>query len=133
MFETPDFYLLSNGSGTPNVDFAFDGESSIYSLFGSVNYSFLDKYFVTATLRRDESSRFLGDNKSDVFPSFSVGWDLTKESFLADNEFFDRIKFKASWGQLGNQTLPANNPTINISSLNAVSYTHLTLPTICSV
>ena len=77
-----------------------------------------DRYFVTATLRQDESSRFLGDNKSDIFPSFSLGWDITKESFFADNSFFDRIKLKASWGQLGNQTLPANNPTINISNLS---------------
>lgn len=118
LFEDPNFYLLGNGSGAPNVDFAFDGASSLFSIFGSVNYSFADKYFATATLRQDESSRFLGDNKSDIFPSFSVGWDVTKEGFFANSGIFDRIKLKASWGQLGNQTLPANNPTINISNLN---------------
>ena len=118
LFEDPNFYLLGNGSGAPNVDFAFDGASSLFSIFGSVNYSLADKYFVTATLRQDESSRFLGDNKSDIFPSFSVGWDVTQEGFMANSGFFDRIKLKASWGRLGNQTLPANNPTINISNLN---------------
>lgn len=118
LFEDPNFYLLGNGSGAPNVDYAFDGASSLFSIFGSANYTLMDKYFVTATLRRDESSRFVGDNKSDIFPSFSVGWDLTKEAFLQDNGFFNRIKLKGSWGQLGNQTLPANNPTINISNLS---------------
>ncbi len=118
LFETPDFYLLGNGSGAPNVDYAFDGASSLFSVFGSANYNFQDKYFVTATLRRDESSRFVGDNKSDIFPSFSVGWDLTKESFFPQGGFFNRVKLKGSWGQLGNQTLPANNPTINISNLS---------------
>ncbi|MEM9547255.1 MAG: TonB-dependent receptor [Bacteroidota bacterium] len=118
LFEVPEFYLLSNGSGTPNVDYAFEGASSLYSLFASANYNFQEKYYVTATIRRDESSRFSGDNKSDIFPSFSVGWDISKESFFPQGGFFDRVKFKGSWGQLGNQTLPANNPTINISNLN---------------
>lgn len=118
LFESPDFYLLGNGSGTPNVDYAFAGASSLFSVFGSANYNLKDKYFVTATIRRDESSRFLGDNKSDIFPSFSVGWDLTQEDFFPQGGFFDRVKLKGSWGQLGNQTLPANNPTINISNLS---------------
>ena len=118
LFETPDFYLLGNGSGTPNVDYAFEGASSLFSVFGSVNYNLQDKYFVTATVRRDESSRFVGDNKSDIFPSFSVGWDVTQEDFFPKGGFFDRVKLKGSWGQLGNQTLPANNPTINISNLS---------------
>jgi len=118
LFESPDFYLLGNGSGAPNIDYAFDGASSLFSVFGSANYSLMDKYFVTATLRRDESSRFVGDNKSDIFPSFSAGWDVTKEGFMEQGGFFNRIKLKASWGQLGNQTLPANNPTINISNLS---------------
>ena len=118
LFEVPEFYLLGNGSGVPNVDYAFDGASSLFSIFASANYNFKEKYYVTATLRQDESSRFVGDNKSDIFPSFSVGWDLTKEDFFPQGGFFDRIKFKGSWGQLGNQTLPANNPTINISNLS---------------
>ena len=118
LFETPDFYLLGNGSGTPNIDYSFDGASSLFSVFASANYNFQDKYFATATVRRDESSRFVGDNKSDIFPSFSVGWDLTKEGFFPEGGFFDRVKLKGSWGELGNQTLPANNPTINISNLS---------------
>ncbi|MEB8330328.1 TonB-dependent receptor [Flavobacteriaceae bacterium KMM 6897] len=118
LFETPDFYLLQNGSGTPNIDYAYDGATSLFSIFGTANYSFQGKYFATATVRRDESSRFQGDNKSDVFPSFSAGWLLSQEDFFPLGSIVSRLKLKGSWGQLGNQTLPASNPTINISNLN---------------
>ncbi len=118
LFETPDFYLLSNGSGTPTVSFASDATSTLYSLFTTANYSYDRKYFVSATLRRDKSSRFRGDNKSDIFPSFSVGWAMDKEGFFPADGIISRAKLKASYGELGNQTLPANNPTINISNLS---------------
>ncbi len=119
LFETPDFYLLNNGSGTPNVDFSADSANSLYSIFGSATYSFADKYFLTGTLRNDTSSRFLGDNKSDVFPSVSAGWVVSQEDFLADSDgAISYLKLKGSWGLLGNQTLPSNNPTVNISSLS---------------
>ena len=120
LFETPDFYLLSNGSGTPNVDFAYEGGNTLFSIFGTANYSYQGKYFATVTLRNDKSSRFLGDNQSQTFPSFSAGWLLSDEDFFPSDSFISRLKLKASYGQLGNQTLPASNPTINISNLNEV-------------
>ena len=118
LFENPDFYLLSNGSGAPIINYAYDGTSTLYSLFATANYNFSGKYYLSATVRRDKSSRFLGDNKSDVFPSFSAGWVISDENFYPADAFVDRLKLKASWGELGNQTLPADNPTINISNLN---------------
>ncbi|TDT44714.1 TonB-linked SusC/RagA family outer membrane protein [Maribacter spongiicola] len=118
LFETPDFYLLNNGSGIPLVNEAFDSATSLYSLFGSATYSYGDKYFVTGTLRNDTSSRFAGDNKSDTFPSISAGWVVSKEDFISSDSALSWFKLKGSWGQLGNQSLPASNPTINISSLS---------------
>lgn len=118
LFETPEFYLLNNGSGAPIVDFAYDQSSTLYSLFGNVNYNYAGKYYLSATLRRDKSSRFQGDNQSDIFPSFSAGWVISEENFYPEDAFLNRLKLKASWGELGNQTLPADNPTINISNLN---------------
>jgi len=118
VFEDPDFYLLSNGMGAPTVDYANDGYNSLYSIFGNVNYSFRNKYFGTITVRRDESSRFKGDNKSDVFPSFSLGWVMSKENFFNEDGMVTRLKLKASWGKLGNQTLPEDNPTVNIYRLS---------------
>ncbi len=117
-FETPEYYLLSNGGGTPNVSYAYDNASSLFSIFGTINYNYSGKYLLTATVRQDESSRFLGDNKSDVFPSFSGGWVVSNENFWPEDFFLNRLKFKGSWGQLGNQTLPVNNPTSNISVLS---------------
>ena len=58
LFETPDFYLLSNGSGAPIVSYAYDGTSTLYSVFGTANYNYGGKYYLTGTLRRDKSSRF---------------------------------------------------------------------------
>jgi len=117
LFEEPTFYLLNNGSGAPNVSYAYDGFSTLYSLFANVNYSFADKYFLTVTVRNDESSRF-DQYKSDIFPSFSAGWDLSKEDFFPTDGAINYMKIRGSWGQLGNQTLPADNPTINISGLS---------------
>ncbi len=118
LFQDPNFYLLNNGSGAPNVDYAFSSWDSLWSIFGTANYNYQDKYYGTVTFRRDESSRFLGDNKSDVFPSFSAGWVISEEDFYNDDAFINRIKIKGSWGELGNQSLPVSNPTINISTLS---------------
>jgi len=118
LFETPDFYTIANGQGSPNVDYAFEGWDSLWSVFGSVNYSYQDKYFATGTLRRDTSSRFKGDNQSDIFPSFSLGWVMSNEDFYNNDSFIERLKLKGSWGELGNQSLPVGNPTINISNLS---------------
>ncbi|SDQ97680.1 SusC/RagA family TonB-linked outer membrane protein [Flagellimonas zhangzhouensis] len=117
-FETPDYYLLSNGGGAPNVAYSYDNASSLFSLFGTVNYDYDGRYLLTATVRRDESSRFSGDNKSDIFPSVSAGWVVSNEDFWPMDSFVSRFKLKGSWGQMGNQTLPVNNPTINISALS---------------
>ncbi|WP_223308430.1 SusC/RagA family TonB-linked outer membrane protein [Maribacter polysiphoniae] len=116
-FETPDYYLLENGGGAANVVYAYDNASALFSLFGTVNYNYAGKYFLTATVRQDESSRFIGDNKSDVFPSFSGGWVVSEEDFFPEG-VVSRLKLKGSWGQLGNQTLPVDNPTYNISVLS---------------
>ncbi|MEO9512521.1 MAG: TonB-dependent receptor [Flavobacteriaceae bacterium] len=118
LFETPDFYLLNTGTGTPNFNYASDDSNSLFSVFGSVNYSYNNKYYLTGTLRRDTSSRFIGDNKSDVFPSLSAGWLISNEDFFGDGGAVSRLKLKASWGELGNQTIPGNNPTQNISNLS---------------
>lgn len=124
LFETPDFYLLENGTGTPIVQFAFDGANTLFSIFGTANYSYQGKYFATVTLRNDKSSRFLGDNQSQTFPSFSAGWLLSDENFFNNEGFLSRVKLKGSWGEVGNQTLPVANPTVNISalSLNLANY-----------
>lgn len=115
LFETPDFYLLRNASGDPIIDQGntFDFENTLSSFFGSVNYAYDDTYLLTATLRRDRSSRFIGDNQSDIFPAFSAGWVASNEDFFNQDGVLNRLKFKVSWGALGNQELPATDPGRN--------------------
>lgn len=115
LFETPDFYLLNNGAGAPQVDFAFANSSTLFSIFGTANYSYKGKYLATVTLRNDKTSRFKGDNQSDIFPSFSAGWIISQEDFFPTDGVVNRLKLSASYGEIGNQTLSVANPTSNIS------------------
>lgn len=73
------------------------------SFFGRINYGFDNKYLITATLRADGSSKFGANNKYGYFPSVALGWNLTNEEFLSDDEIFTNLKLRASWGQTGNQ------------------------------
>jgi len=116
--EDPDFYLLSNGFADPAIDWAYQNGYTLFSVFGSADYSYKSKYFVTATLRYDKSSRFAGDNKSDVFPSVSAGWVMSNEDWFNTSGALNRLKLKASWGQLGSQDLPVNNPTKTLYAFN---------------
>ncbi|WP_149273465.1 SusC/RagA family TonB-linked outer membrane protein [Pareuzebyella sediminis] len=75
----------------------------LQSYFGRLNYSYADKYLFTGTLRADGSSRFGANNKYGYFPSVALGWNIDKEYFLADNNFFSNLKLRVSWGQTGNQ------------------------------
>lgn len=114
-FETPDFYLLSNGTGGPAIiNFAYDNTNTLYSIFGTANYNYAGKYFLTGTLRQDTSSRFSRETRTQTFPSVSGGWLLSNENFFPQDGLVNRVKLKGSWGQLGNQTLPVPNPDQNI-------------------
>ncbi|MGC3944783.1 MAG: SusC/RagA family TonB-linked outer membrane protein [Chryseolinea sp.] len=81
-------------------------KNELQSYFGRVNYSFDDKYLLTATLRADGSSKFGENNKYGYFPSVAAGWNISREDFMS-NSFFDNLKLRASWGQTGNQDIPA--------------------------
>lgn len=75
------------------------------SYFGRLNYAFDDKYLFEMNLRADTSSRFKRGNRWGVFPGFSAGWRLSEEAFIRNLNVFSNLKLRASWGQLGNQTL----------------------------
>jgi TonB-linked SusC/RagA family outer membrane protein len=71
-------------------------------------YSYDNRYLLTATVREDKSSRFAAANNTGTFPSFSVGWRLSEEKFLKESKLFDDLKFRAGWGQSGNQFTGTN-------------------------
>lgn len=88
---------------------SFGNFSALVSTFGKLDYSFENKYILSATLRRDGSSNF-GDEKYGVFPAFSVGWRVSGESFMQDISWLDDLKLRFGWGKTGNQNIPAGNP-----------------------
>ncbi len=81
-------------------------EHTVASLFGRINYDLLDRYMLTATMRRDGSSRFGSENKYGYFPSVSAGWVISRENFMSSTSgFMDLLKLRASWGQNGNENI----------------------------
>ncbi len=77
------------------------------SFFGRGTYNFNDRYLATLTFRADASSKY--QEKWGYFPSLGLGWVLTKEGFMQNQSIFQFLKFRASWGMLGNDNVPANS------------------------
>lgn len=80
-------------------------QHKLSSLFARVNYNFDEKYLFTGIIRRDGSTRFGGNHKYGVFPSFSVGWNVNNESFWIDNKIIDRLKIRGGYGVVGNDAI----------------------------
>ena len=79
----------------------YDRTDFLQSFFGRANFSFLNKYLITANLRADGSSKFGDENKYGVFPSVALAWKIHEESFIPD--FFNTLKLRGGWGVVGNQ------------------------------
>ncbi|HSM48219.1 MAG TPA: SusC/RagA family TonB-linked outer membrane protein, partial [Draconibacterium sp.] len=95
-------YATSRGIGWRIEDWALN------SYFGRLSYSFSGKYYVDATFRKDGSSKFSPDFRwSTTYPSVSAAWKLTEEGFMANQNVFDFLKIRASYGKSGNQDIRA--------------------------
>ena len=94
-------------------------ESYLVSFFGRVNYSALNRYMITATVRADGSSRFAPENRWGVFPSVALGWKIKEESFLRDVNWLNDLKLRLGYGITGQQDLNMGDypymPTYDIS------------------
>ena len=80
-------------------------ENRLMSYFGRANYNYKDTYFFNGTLRADGSSKFAQGNQWGYFPSVSAGWVASNEAFLKDSQAINFLKVRASWGQVGNQSI----------------------------
>lgn len=105
MFNDPDYtYLVAVPAG--GVTFGSDtpkpSSSSIVSALFRANYTYKDRYLVTASFRADGSSKFQKDNRWGYFPAFALGWRVSEEGFLKNSEVVNNLKLRASWGQIGN-------------------------------
>ncbi|MBX9806492.1 MAG: SusC/RagA family TonB-linked outer membrane protein, partial [Flavobacteriaceae bacterium] len=81
-------------------------EHKLTSLFSRVNYDYKEKYLFTGIIRRDGSSRFGENNKFGVFPSFNLGWVVSKEDFWKTNDVFNLLKIRGGFGIVGNDAIP---------------------------
>lgn len=82
---------------------ATDQRHSLLSYYARLNYTFDSRYMLTATVRRDGTSRFDSDTRWGTFPSVALGWRVTEESFLKDNPVLSNLKIRASYGITGQQ------------------------------
>lgn len=89
-------------AATPQSIGGFTGAFKVASAFGRVQYDYDNRYMLSASVRRDGSSRFGEDNQWGLFYSGSVGWELTREPFMDGVEFLDQLKLRASYGTTGN-------------------------------
>ena len=103
-------WYLSTALADPDSRRVGSGGSfrTLVSLFGKIDYTYANKYLVSATLRRDGSSNF-GDEKYGVFPAFSVGWRVSGESFMQGITWLSDLKLRFGWGITGNQDIRAGN------------------------
>ncbi|PWJ42490.1 SusC/RagA family TonB-linked outer membrane protein [Sediminitomix flava] len=85
---------------------SWKNSSKLISFFGRATYNYNSKYFVTATVRRDGSSKFGDNNKWGIFPSASVAWAVKDEFFLKNVDWLSELKLRAGYGLVGNQEIP---------------------------
>ena len=88
----------------------FASETYLVSFFGRVNYSLMDRYLVTVTLREDGSSRFAKDNRWGTFPSVAFAWKIKDESFLSNARNVTNLKLRLGWGITGQQDIGNDYP-----------------------
>ncbi|NLB18204.1 MAG: TonB-dependent receptor [Syntrophomonadaceae bacterium] len=114
---TPDYVYLSVAEGTKGVT----ETANLYAMtsyFAKANYSFANKYLLSATVRRDASSRFGSFNNAGIFPSASAGWRISGENFMSGTKgWLSELKLRFSWGRNGNDQI-SNTATYNIYAID---------------
>ncbi len=101
-----DFVQTLNAATIIDEGESFKRETSLLSYLARLQYNYDSKYYATATVRRDGSSRFGSDNKWGWFPSFALSWRASQESWLNDVDFLSNLRFRASLGFTGNNNIP---------------------------
>lgn len=126
IFEISDFPIKTLRSSAPqlgqlvNVPYTILlQEEKIFSSLIRINYSFKDKYVVTASFRADQSSKFAKGNQWGYFPSTAIAWRLSEEKFIRKLKVFDDFKLRIGWGKTGNQAI---SPYQTLSTYNTVYY-----------
>lgn len=117
----PDIDDLNNFVIVAAPPTSYTDKARLESYFGQLNYNYENKYYLSASVRRDGSSRFIGDNKWDTFGSAGFSWIISEETFMQGATILDFLKYKISYGLIGEQQgvgfYPAYN-TFDVNNLN---------------
>lgn len=100
-------YLQYSSVSTREVSSYRSPTNQLQSLFLRGGFNYLDRYLLTATVRRDGSTKFGSNNKYAMFPSLAVAWNVAQEDFLKSSGTFDQLKVRLGWGKTGNQEFPS--------------------------
>jgi len=114
--ENSDYWSLNlSNDPTKNVvtNHRIGNQRNLIGYFARFQYTLMEKYLFTGTIRRDGSSQFASDQQWGNFPSFGLGWVITKEDFLKDSKTINFLKLRGGWGRLGNQNVPINQQTFS--------------------
>ena len=103
-FEDDNYMQIDSGEGT-QTNGGSTSEWALFSLFGKVDYNYANRYLLSATIRRDATSRLANDQNSGVFPAFSAAWRVSEEAFFPKNNIANDLKIRAAWGQNGNSAV----------------------------
>lgn len=110
---------LGAGLDRPTVS-SGGGANALLSFLGRVNYNFKNKYYITASVRRDGSSKFAEANKYGTFPSVGLAWTVTQEDFAKNLPAISNLKLRASYGKTGNQSIGSYQTLSRLFQTNAV-------------
>lgn len=129
-FAYPDYEVIGAGADNETKDNGGGhAQWALQSFFGRLNYNFKERYLFEANVRFDGSSRFAKGNRWGIFPSFSGAWRLTEEPFMQDvRRTLSEFKIRASYGQLGNQNIGSNYPTIQQLDVSSISVNDVITP-----
>jgi hypothetical protein len=143
-FILPQYPILNTGSSSTQQNNGTASEWALQSFFGRFNYDYKSKYLLEVNGRYDGSSRFAEGNKYGFFPSVSAGWRISEENFMSGiKDVVNEMKFRGSWGQLGNQDIGTypftttvtsgsytmNKQIVNIAALNTMANEDITWET----
>lgn len=106
--DNEDTWVLNMGENNARrlAESEYRGEFALFGMFARADYSFADKYLVTAIVRRDGVSRFSQSNRYGVFPSVSLGWRISEEAFMENTRsWLDDLKLRVGYGQTGNSEM----------------------------
>jgi len=104
----PDLWYIGVGDANSSQNNGGGDAWARNSYLARLNYSFREKYLFTGTARVDGSSRLPTENRWQTFPSFGVGWLLSREGFMQNQNMFDLLKLRGSYGKVGNDQIPTN-------------------------